>query len=226
MSVPNRVQLTSYVLKMTRITNFGRKRTYLEAGLSLNEDNVERAGPQEAIDSGPDSITRTEPASDAGPGLPPKKKSKRTKMSKRDGNPGSAIVEAVGNDGIGEGHEGERMISGAGNGEGTQAAFTEDTITKSEKKKRQRDKQQKGSVLSLRAIHAHSLFPGLSASEHRRRKRMAEKAAATTCFACRAKGHAAKDCPVTKSHRDGGNGDKKQKTIVGMCYRWSPSPTI
>ena len=48
-------------------------------------------------------------------------------------------------------------------------------------------------------------------------QRIEEKRASTTCFACREKGHAAKDCPVTNA----GSGDKKSKSdsIVGICYR-------
>ena len=36
----------------------------------------------------------------------------------------------------------------------------------------------------------------------------------TTCFACREKGHAAKDCP---SNRSGGG---KSKAGIGICYRY------
>ncbi|KAJ7594540.1 hypothetical protein C8J56DRAFT_1044275 [Mycena floridula] len=43
-------------------------------------------------------------------------------------------------------------------------------------------------------------------SDTRRQKRISDKLAATTCFACREQGHAAKDCP------------KSEKT-VGICYR-------
>ncbi|KAK7468747.1 hypothetical protein VKT23_003250 [Stygiomarasmius scandens] len=52
----------------------------------------------------------------------------------------------------------------------------------------------------------------LSSSEKRRLKRIDEKKAVTTCFACREKGHSAKDCPKAK----GGNQSNK---AVGMCYR-------
>ncbi|KIK70827.1 hypothetical protein GYMLUDRAFT_148923 [Collybiopsis luxurians FD-317 M1] len=53
----------------------------------------------------------------------------------------------------------------------------------------------------------------VSASERRRLQRIAEKNAATTCFACREKGHAAKDCPK------GRNGEGSNPKQVGMCYR-------
>ncbi|THV07643.1 hypothetical protein K435DRAFT_709696 [Dendrothele bispora CBS 962.96] len=52
----------------------------------------------------------------------------------------------------------------------------------------------------------------LSSSEKRRQKRVSEKQATTTCFACREKGHSARNCPKT------GDGDQSKK-VVGMCYR-------
>ncbi|KAJ6625841.1 hypothetical protein B0H10DRAFT_1718859, partial [Mycena sp. CBHHK59/15] len=52
-------------------------------------------------------------------------------------------------------------------------------------------------------------------SELRRQKRIEERNATTTCFACREKGHAARDCP--SSQPDGAGG--KSKSAVGICYR-------
>lgn len=57
---------------MTRVTNFGIKRTYVQAGFSAADAVEEPVAP--------------EPASDPLPAPPPKKKRKRTKMSQRDGN--------------------------------------------------------------------------------------------------------------------------------------------
>jgi len=61
-------------------------------------------------------------------------------------------------------------------------------------------------------------------SELRRRKRVEERQANTTCFACRAKGHAARDCPVANTHP----GElSKIDNIVGICYRCgSPKHTL
>jgi len=61
------------------------------------------------------------------------------------------------------------------------------------------------------------MWIGLTPGEIRRQKRIEEKALATTCFACREKGHAAKDCPTAKSEgtEQGSNG----KPGVGICYR-------
>ncbi|KAF9076122.1 hypothetical protein BDP27DRAFT_1313930 [Rhodocollybia butyracea] len=53
----------------------------------------------------------------------------------------------------------------------------------------------------------------ISPSERRRLKRIEEKNADTICYACRERGHAAKDCP---KNENGGSSSSKQ---VGMCYR-------
>lgn len=58
---------------MTRVTNFGIKRTYVQAGFADAAAAVEVP-------------VASEPASEAQPVPPPKKKRKRTKMSQRDGN--------------------------------------------------------------------------------------------------------------------------------------------
>ena len=51
-------------------------------------------------------------------------------------------------------------------------------------------------------------------TEQRRLKRVSDRHPDTVCFACREKGHAAKDCP-----KAGGEGQKNVNTAVGMCYR-------
>lgn len=55
-------------------------------------------------------------------------------------------------------------------------------------------------------------------TEQRRLKRMLDRQVDTVCFACREKGHAAKDCPG--AGRESGEGHKNVKTVVGMCYRF------
>ncbi|PFH53693.1 hypothetical protein AMATHDRAFT_137080, partial [Amanita thiersii Skay4041] len=59
------------------------------------------------------------------------------------------------------------------------------------------------------------------ASEKRRLKRIDEKKAQTTCFACREKGHTAKECPST-AKEGGANRDRGKdggEKVVGICYR-------
>lgn len=83
-------------------------------------------------------------------------------------------------------------------------------------------------------------------SEQRRLDRQSSKHAGTTCFACRAKGHAAKDCPTVllAASTDGGYAAKRKADgeeveggkkglkrakgkkgsdvagASGRCYRW------
>ncbi|KAF8997859.1 hypothetical protein BDQ17DRAFT_835844 [Cyathus striatus] len=54
-------------------------------------------------------------------------------------------------------------------------------------------------------------------SERRRLKRIQDKNINTTCFACREKGHAAKDCP--KNAPVEGDEKGKSKELLGICYR-------
>lgn len=69
---------TTYQIAMTRVTNFGLKRTYLEAGFSNDETPSKEADL--IVPGGEQSST------DPTPAAPPKKKRKRTPKSKRDGN--------------------------------------------------------------------------------------------------------------------------------------------
>jgi len=59
----------------------------------------------------------------------------------------------------------------------------------------------------------------ISDSEVRRRKRISQKLAETTCFACREKGHAAKDCPTFQNCTKDDDGEEKTTNVVGICYR-------
>lgn len=50
----------------------------------------------------------------------------------------------------------------------------------------------------------------------RRQKRVNERLSGTICFACREKGHAAKDCPTVKNRND----KVKNGGVIGICYRY------
>ncbi|KAF8608685.1 hypothetical protein BDV93DRAFT_551506 [Ceratobasidium sp. AG-I] len=60
-------------------------------------------------------------------------------------------------------------------------------------------------------------------SESRRLRRIDEKQSNTICFACREKGHAAKDCPAANSDLPGDGDELPQKALVGVCYRYTPT---
>ena len=59
----------------------------------------------------------------------------------------------------------------------------------------------------------------ISDSEARRRKRISQKLVETICFACREKGHAAKDCPTAQKSIEDNDGEEKATNVVGICYR-------
>jgi zinc finger CCHC domain-containing protein 9 len=56
-------------------------------------------------------------------------------------------------------------------------------------------------------------------SEDRRQRRIADRNSDKICFACRAKGHAAKDCPSAVQVEEG-------KSVVGICYRYRRYPSL
>ena len=62
---------------MTRVTDFGLKRTYLEAGFSNDETPSKKTALVDQSSTNPTASTEV---------APPKKKRKRTPKSKRDGN--------------------------------------------------------------------------------------------------------------------------------------------
>ncbi|KAK0483635.1 hypothetical protein IW261DRAFT_969550 [Armillaria novae-zelandiae] len=130
---------------MTRVTNFGRKRTYLEAGFTTTL--AETADPA-------DLAMVDEPTTENAPPTK-KKRSKHSTTGFDDRN---------------------------------------DINLKQAKTKASR----------------------AAASEHRRQQRIAERDALTTCFACRERGHAARNCPKTKIQDANG---KTQRNVVGICYR-------
>lgn len=75
---------------MTRATNFGRKRTYVQAGFPEHEASqstvVDTPQPESSTTAlKANKLIGNEPAQDAAGGPPPKKKRKRTPKSKRDG---------------------------------------------------------------------------------------------------------------------------------------------
>ena len=72
---------------MTRVTNFGLKRTYLEAGFSNDETPSKETAVVQQSPTGPTVSTEV---------APPKKKRKRTPKSKRDGNLTKNAAESKG----------------------------------------------------------------------------------------------------------------------------------
>ncbi|KZT29184.1 hypothetical protein NEOLEDRAFT_1154191 [Neolentinus lepideus HHB14362 ss-1] len=177
---------------MTRYTNIGYKRKYLEAGFDNDADDVEPTSQvcSHAVEDG-----TTNAPQDSGVVDTPRKKRKRNRKPKTgnvdvEGAQGTKRDEAEGKEGADE-----------QNKEGTKG-----TSGKQEKKKGEKDKERKK-------------FGAKARSEQRRQKRVNERHANTTCLACREKGHMAKDCPKGEAEGQQGGKAAQRKSIVGICYR-------
>jgi len=130
------------------------------------------------------------PDDDRGGSVHPKKKRKRTKKPKVDGRDEQTPggIEAAGDMGV------------QGKGEGP---FAGQKMTK------KRGGAKSGHCVAISGYQKRT--------EQRRLKRIPDRQVDTVCFACREKGHAAKDCP--NAGGEGGDGQKNVNIAVGMCYR-------
>ncbi|KAI0751341.1 hypothetical protein C8Q80DRAFT_1218106 [Daedaleopsis nitida] len=99
-------------------------------------------------------------------------------------------------------------------------AQTGQEAARSSKKTKHADKSQRGSPYDK----GQSRDSRKLASEHRRLKRIDERHSDTICFACREKGHTARDCRNTLA-ADAIEGERNNSTgrsgrdAVGICYR-------
>ena len=207
---------------MTRITNLGRKRTHVEATFNYNEADLEDSdaelSPEAAADESTIAVTNAESIETTEDrygtdGQPPKKK--RRRGPRRKAGAKATAGTADGGDG------GEK---GGVDGEGAERESNE---TSKQKGKKTKAKQStlKGSsplVTSTGSNFTQSPPERKEASEKRRRRRIAERNANTTCFACREKGHAVQDCPkiADGSIKPPENQSGFSATgVVGICYR-------
>jgi len=244
---------------MTRVTNFGIKRKYLEAGFDNDK-------PQpEAVEVQPPAASESALSSVTGP--PAKKQKEEKKGKKKEGS--AAPSEGSADPGQPK-RPRKRHRSKKGKGplgysqalkgqekakEKTDADVGVDVKEKLAgwKKKAEGGKgrplEDQSKALARSRIGALlAQFPSHSKltsrilddpREARRLKRREEKRQSTTCFACREKGHAAKDCPKTSELAKGVvatdptdleedetmDSDAPQQKqvkagpVVGICYR-------
>ncbi|KAH7913282.1 hypothetical protein BJ138DRAFT_657062 [Hygrophoropsis aurantiaca] len=169
---------------MTRITNFGRKRTYVEAGFSAeaaaDSELARDVEPSQETTSTHRAADPTDSTSD-----PSKKKRKRTKKPKADGSKGKESTEIA---------------------EANAEQEGESSHSVQEKKTKKKP---------LKAHKKNYASDRIKRSEDRRLRRISERDANTICFACREKGHSARDCPKAGDGKGKKGGDK----VVGICYR-------
>ncbi|TFK21101.1 hypothetical protein FA15DRAFT_718072 [Coprinopsis marcescibilis] len=193
---------------MTRVTNFGRKRTYVEAGFpeTLPDDELTgttstTAPPVEAPSRGAPKPTKPKPEGPKGEdgSQPPRRHPKRHRPNKK-----KLAVE--GENGPSEGGQGQPKNLNADRNDEASA----------------NGEAPKSSRLPIKPQRPRKKFEKkLSLGEKRRLARIQERNDATTCFACREKGHAARDCPKAAdadvAKREGNS------NAVGICYRCGSS---
>ena len=121
---------------MTRVTNFGLKRTYLEAGFS--NDQTPSKETVSIVPEGGQSSTGNHDPTTSSEAAPPKKKRKRTPKSKRDGNLAKNAAESKGE--IGKNVKGDTEDVTAESG--TTAPATGKSAKKNKKNKERRNKSK------------------------------------------------------------------------------------
>ncbi|KAF9227160.1 hypothetical protein BS17DRAFT_450127 [Gyrodon lividus] len=173
---------------MTRITNFGRKRKYVEAGFATEPSSTSNQLPASELKTLDDVSLPAQ-----GDSLPPKKKRKRMKKPK-----------AVDGD---QQQPNSSRSAGETDGEDKDKGDGPSSVLKAVKKNK---KDRRGKSVAVKGYEKRT--------EQRRLHRMAERQADTICFACREKGHAARDCPKTGEVGDE-NSQRNTNRVVGMCYR-------
>lgn len=211
---------------MTRYTDFARKRTYVEAGLNYRED---RSGeePEKEQEGSSDAHDIPQHAREAESSEPSKKKgsSKHRKGKSDDAQP---VTE----------HEGSQPPpptndTEPSDGDQSENVVAENAVDDDGKRKRSRGairaerRRIRGSLLPKppRLLNASSFLDAQTRkedSERRRVKRKDQRTVDTICFACREKGHAARECTkALKPTEEGGEAKRKNvaKSAVGICYR-------
>ena len=128
---------------MTRITNFGRKRTHLEASHFQDDSEAKQyEQPWDGItmDEGEEITGRDEP------GSPPKKKRKRTKPSMRDGNTGVKAAQAAAERAEKDKERAKRLAEGGSD---------ESVVLSKSAKKKKREMDRK---LKLKGVYAFAII--------------------------------------------------------------------
>ncbi|VDC01676.1 unnamed protein product [Peniophora sp. CBMAI 1063] len=201
---------------MTRYTNLGRKRSYVDAGMNYRENASSQAASTSASASAPTDAPPTTDADPSDPAAgtsgtsgPPKKKKRRGKASNE-----KREAKRVG--GEGEGEKGEESDGGdEDEDKGVKAADKPSaSVETGEKPESNKAKKLRLFKEKQKAKRKKDDADRAAASEKRRLKRIAERHANKVCFACREMGHAAQLCPNVKPEDQA-----KGANPAGICYR-------
>ncbi|KAF6763315.1 hypothetical protein DFP72DRAFT_875339 [Ephemerocybe angulata] len=230
---------------MTRVTNFGRKRTYVEAGFAgVDEDHIlpqpsaqTHVQTAEAIPSTSNApeqgqSSKTGDVSNGGPqqkkkakGTPneavPRKHPKRHRSKKGKGpGAGMNIPKAE------KEKQAATSAAAAGSAPGADAVPRQSALPnngwvyKDEPASDGQPPAKKSRIRQPKDGMPRGSRP--NPKEQRRLARIDEKLRTTTCFACREKGHAAKDCPKASELGATAEEETQQKggaPVTGICYR-------
>ncbi|GJJ06251.1 hypothetical protein Clacol_000442 [Clathrus columnatus] len=187
---------------MTRITNFGRKKTYLKAGFVDGGGGGGGGGGgtdvdnNEQIDHG-ESLPGPSSANESNPIKKPRKRRKKAKDT---------------DDAVGKADDEEN------NGKSS----VENSKKQEDSSKHSDDKGKKVKS-GLKRERMNKKYDGAISSELRRLKRMTDRNANITCLRCRQKGHTVKTCSQAELSQLESNEEEnvkpKSALAVGICYR-------
>ncbi|KAI0727361.1 hypothetical protein C8Q72DRAFT_840539 [Fomitopsis betulina] len=197
---------------MTRYTDFARKRTYVEAGLNYRED---RSGeePEQEQEGSSDAHDIPQHAREAESSEPSKKKRKKGSSKHRKGKSDDAqpVTE----------HEGSQPPPPTNDTEPSDGDQSENVVAENAVDDDGKRKRSRGAIRAERR-RIRDAQTRKEDSERRRVKRKDQRTVDTICFACREKGHAARECTkALKPTEEGGEAKRKNvaKSAVGICYR-------
>ncbi|KZT43580.1 hypothetical protein SISSUDRAFT_1040026 [Sistotremastrum suecicum HHB10207 ss-3] len=101
----------------------------------------------------------------------------------------------------------------------SQKAPESETSTAPQKRRKNSQHSTDGAPLGKAGSQRARNYTLASASESRREKRIAERLSSVTCFACREKGHEAKNCPSDIPAAPSGVRNKDGQGGKSICYR-------
>lgn len=222
---------------MTRYTDFARKRTYVQAGLNYRDKGSGEEDEPGVRAQEYSSVQGIQQHAKEGESPEPSKKKRKKELSER--KKGNSEEVAPTTDYEGSHSEHPENSAEPTDGDKDPATDANRSVGDDGKRKRSRGairaerRRIRGawwwayyqSACSLNVCpSALDAQARKEASERRRVKRKDQRTTDTICFACREKGHAARDCTKALRPTEEGDGTKRTKksvgkSAVGICYR-------